>query len=380
MDDVRPPMKGRCRFLHRHTWAPGIFPLALFIASTTCFSEETADEVEKKVKPVSAEFYRSPEERREAGLGRKITEWLTISGLAEGEIEYREFEFSDHKSNKKTDETATAIQLGFNITLSELINAELVFEYEIDTNDLEFDEGVVNLDHEIWGVTVGRLYVPFGEYYSHFVSGPMVEFGETRSSGLSIDYSFNDQWEVFVFAFDGDAKKRGDNDEYDWGLGMEFSSPSEAVKIGVSYLSDLAETDEGLLEDFGNLYEERVGAWNAYALVGTNYGEVTAEIVKSTESFREYEKDANGPWAFNVEVAWFPRPAFQFSLRAEGSNELEDKPEWQYGISATWRIGKHATFAADYLYGKYKNGFVTDDDDNELDVRHQVAGQVSIEF
>ena len=50
-----------------------------------------------------------------------------------------------------------------------------------------------------------------------------------------------------------------------------------ALRVGVGYLSDLAESDERFLRAEGDRYIQRVSAWNAYALFGFDKFEITAE-------------------------------------------------------------------------------------------------------
>jgi hypothetical protein len=52
----------------------------------------------------------------------------------------------------------------------------------------------------------------------------------------------------------------------------------------------------------------------------------------------------------------------------------------QYGVSGSWRIWKNVGVVVDYLYGDYQDGFVSDDNDNELRHRNLVAGQLVLEF
>ena len=139
--------------------------------------------------------------------------------------------------------------------------------------------------------------------------------------------------------------------------------------MSLSYLSDLADTDELFLQEENNRYEKRVGGWSAYALIGMKTFEITAETVIADRSFNEFDSNANQPWAANLEVAWFPKPSYQFAVRIEASHELIDQPQRQYGVSAAWRIGQHIGLAADFLYGTFKNNFVLDDNDNEIDSR-----------
>jgi hypothetical protein len=302
--------------------------------------------------------------------------------LLEVETERQEIDFSDNVSDVDHEDTAETLQLGLDFTLSDMINAEFVIDYEAETGHLELDEGVINLEGETWGVSAGRLYVPFGEYYSHFVTGPLLEFGETRSSAaLAADYSPINIFEIFVYAFEGDAGETGrSRNAVDWGVGFELNSLDELWKFGAGYLSDLAESDALLLDDFDNRYENRVGGWNIYILRGMEPFEFTLEAVAAAGHYRELDASEDEPWAANLEIAWFPRPAIQFAARVERSGELADEPKWQYDISAARRIGKYISIAVDYLYGEYQNDFVFDDDDNELDQRNLFTAQFGLEF
>lgn len=329
----------------------------------------------------AARIYRTPAERREAGLGRQLTDWLTVSGLAELEYDYRNSRFRAGHPATHRDHDSFSVQLGFNIEFTAQVRAELVFEADTDGNDGRLDEGLLELEADDWGFKAGRLYVPFGEYYSNFVNGPMLEFGETRASAVVADYALTDRIDVFAFLFDGEAGKRGRRRVgLDWGLGLELVNRDESFKAGLGYLSDLAETDESLLADAGGIYQQRVGAWTAYVLYGAEHFAVTGEVVYATRAFHELDASINRPLAYNLELAYFPHSALQLALRLEGSDELADQPKRQYGVSATWRLSPHASVAADYLYGRFKRGFVVDDDGIETRSQHIATVQLSLEF
>ena len=101
-------------------------------------------------------LYRSPSERREAGLGRKVTDWLSVSGLAEVESEYQDFNLSgENKSGESEDETITTLQLGLNFTLSKRVAAEFVLEYEVNSNISIIDEGILRYEGERLGLEGG---------------------------------------------------------------------------------------------------------------------------------------------------------------------------------------------------------------------------------
>ena len=107
---------------------------------------------------------------------------------------------------------------------------------------------------------------------------------------------------------------------------------------------------------------------------------VTAEILRAIHTFKEFPKNANQPFAYNLEFAYSPTQSIQVATRIEHSEELMDEPQWQYGISGTWAPWENMTLSADYLYGRYKNGFVFDDSNNDQKSHHFTALQLTWGF
>ncbi|QMU60987.1 MAG: LbtU family siderophore porin [Gammaproteobacteria bacterium] len=332
----------------------------------------------------NARIYRSPEERREAGLGTALTDWLKFSGLLEIEKEYFEDNFKNDKKIREYGDTTPALQFTFELSFTEWFGAELVYELEYDNNqkDGKWDEAFVFFDFENigLGIEAGRVSAPFGEYYSHFITGPMLEFSETIKNGVIVDYSIYEAFEFSLFVIDSDVEKQNKSSEYDWGALLEYVSNNENIRFGLGYLSDLSESDERFLRDENYFYQERVSAWNAFVLFGFNKFEITTEITQAANRFKEFDNQEDRPEAYNIEFAYFPNPNLQFAIRYEGSEEFSEEPGKQYGMNVTWRPAKRINLSLDYLHGEYKNNFVFDDDDNELNDRDLVAVQFSIEF
>lgn len=330
-------------------------------------------------------IYRSPEERREAGLGRQVTDWLKVSTLAEIEATVTRDHFADGKAVTNRERPALVLQLAMQMSFAEWLEAELIFDFETDGKheQSQLDEAMLGIDLEPWGIKAGRQYVPFGAYYSHFVTGPMLEFGETRADALIFDYTVNGHLELIGYVFESELQSpgsRGFYADWDWGASFELTIAQEAIRIGAGFLSDLSESNERLLADSGHGYLKRVPAWNAYALFGCDGYEVTAEFVRAAAAFREFERNADKPFAWNVELAVFPTQAMQYALRVEHSKELADQPRWRYGISATWRPFKNVSLSLEYLRATYRKGFVLGDDENSLRSGDHAAAQLSLEF
>lgn len=332
----------------------------------------------------NARIYRSPEDRREAELGTKLNEWLAFSGSLELEKEYFEDNLDNGKKIRGYEDTVPTLQFELEFSFADWWGAELVyeFEYEEERKVGMWDEAFVYFEFEDIGLEVeaGRVTVPFGEFDSYFVTDPFLEFAETTKNGLVIEYTIIDVLEFSAFAIDSDVDKQKKSREYDWGGRLEFVSNNESIRIGLSYISDIAESDERLLRDEGDLYKKRVSAWNAYALFGFENFEITAEVIQATTRFREFDAEEDKPKAYNIELAYLPNPNLLIAIRYEGSDEIEEAPEVQYGVNVTWQPISKVSFSLDYLHGKYKNNFVFDDDDNEFKDRDLIAVELGLEF
>lgn len=327
-------------------------------------------------------MYRSPEERREAGLGTELTDWLTFSGLIEFDKERSQDRFSNAVTFTDDERPSKDVQLGFAVEAFDWLEAEVIFEGERQKRyHSQIDEAYIGADFDGSGIKIGKQYVPFGEYFSHFVIGPMLEFGETRGKSLVADFSLQQNFELSAFAFKSRVNKIGKSHETNWGATLEWLSADESIRAGLSYLNDMAETQEPLLGKDTVTFERRVSGWNGYLLWGVNdFVEVTAEFVRTKRQFRELETPFNQPAAANLELAWMPTNSIQIALRVEHSWKLEDAPEWKTGFSLAWRPMQRVGISLDYLYANYRKNTMFDDDDNEARRGHQLGALVSFEF
>ena len=359
----------------------GIVFLCLLAWPNGSVAEELPSPDQEQASTESVRIYRNPEERREAGLGTKVTEWLKLGAVIEVEKEWQKNRIKG-KDNTLNPDPGLAIELGFEVEYHEWLESEVLFAIEEDGRQhyQELDEGLIGVNLGEWGMKAGLIYVPFGVYYSHFVTGPLLEFGQTRGDAVLMDYTFFDSVELAAYIFDSKVDRRENHNEADWGVNVEYASEDESIHVGIGYLSDLAESQDELLFDFNNNFLRRVPAWNAYALIGLIPFEFTAEILRATKTFKEFPKNADQPFAYNLELAYFPIQAFQVAGRVEHSEELMDEPAWQYGISVTWAPWESMTISADYLYGRYKKRFVFDDFDNPQTSHHIVALQLTWGF
>lgn len=379
-----------------NVWRRFLFTLGaahLFAGSVQAAADEPsggppeAEPTESPIEHVIEEspgtrIYRTREEQRDAGLKRQITPWLAVSGLIEAELSHDDYRIEHGRDDASGHEDSANLQLGLTLDLFSVAEAEAVIEYDTDTDKVEADEAFITFERDPWELSLGRQYTPFGVYYSNFVSGPLLEFGETRANrAATLAYGPSDQLDASLSVYRGIARKLGSNAErWGWVFALE-AEVNEGWSIGGSYQSDLADADSRPLADENNRYSRRVAGVSGYMLWAAEQYEVTLEALAATRSFKELEADRNQPWAWNMEaVRFFDQQNIEVAFRLEGSQELEDEPYIQFGLAATWRIGKYANLTLEYLHGEFKNDLATNDDDEPYDHVDRVGGQFTIEF
>ena len=175
------------------------------------------------------------------------------------------------------------------------------------------------------------------------------------------------------------AKEIGSSDRLDWSAGIE-AWPSDALSVGISYLSDLADSNQRLLSEHQNRYLNKVPAISGYVLWEAEKYEVSLEVLGALESFDELDPDRDQPWAANLEFTHFMTPEFDWTVRIEGSRELENAPAWQLGLAVNYKILKNVFITVEGLHGFFRGTLATDDAGNDYESITTFSALLSVGF
>jgi hypothetical protein len=322
---------------------------------------------------------RTNAERRQEGVSHQITPWLAASVLVD--LEWQRDDYSTRAGSDDTvREHSATFQLGLTAAPWEYLQGELALEYDTTSNRWRTDEAFVLLEKGDWELMGGKLYTPFGEYISHFPSGPLLEFGETRTHGVSLSYSPGELIELSLSAYRGRAREVGaHSSRLDWAAAIATTIDDQYI-FGLSYQSDLADANSGLLADTDDRYRRKVDAASGYFIWWTEDFELSFEALGALNSFRELDSDRDQPVAWNLEFSRFIDSDFEWALRAEGSRELEGEPEWRLGTALTWHVNRNISCSVEYLHGRFKNGLATNDADEPYHHIDRVGVQISVGF
>jgi len=320
-----------------------------------------------------ASLYHTREERR-SPEGMELMDGVSMGVLLEVEAGYAE-----QGDESESDVVLATFELGIDAELTEAVSGHVLLLWEEDdTEPIDLDEGYITLG-ETEAVPLflkaGKMYVPFGSFHSHFISDPLtLELGETRESAVLVGYG-NEWATLSVGAFNGDIEGDSEENHADDLVASLSVTPSDGVEFGVSWISDLGDSDvlqEGLLENVQTNGYSDVAALGAYLHVEVAKVVLDIEYIGAIEDFSPGQLGAAAakPSTWNVELAVTPFDALELAAKSEGSDDFPDQPELQYGLAASYGLTENMTLAAEYLRGEF----------DEMPDRDMLTAQMAMEF
>jgi hypothetical protein len=157
----------------------------------------------------------------------------------------------DYNKDSTSDITNDTAQIDIEKRISDIVSGRITLLHEDsgekDDGGIAVDEAVLTLGKEIGlYLHAGKMYVPFGNFDSEFVSDPTtLEIGETNENAVLVGY----RWEhlsVSAYGFNGDSQKDGQENKVN-GMGAniaaEFGRGPHKFKSSLGYINNLADTD-----------------------------------------------------------------------------------------------------------------------------------------
>jgi hypothetical protein len=333
---------------------------------------------------------RIEEKIEQKGVLGKWADKITLSGLIEAEAHYENYDYDDPAidDDDSSDITLATVELGVDVDIIKHVKGHVLFLWEEDdTEPVDVDEGFITLDGEDvvpLYLNVGKLYVPFGNFESHFISDPLtLELGETRESALTVGCK-NEWIDVSVSAFNGDIDETGEDNHIEtYVASASFSVPGELISNfgiagGVSYISNIGDSDslqDEIDSDVG--IKDYVNGFNAFLSISfMDKLFLECEYLGALDEFEAGELSFDGgnkfqPKTWNFELAYAATDRLEVAVKYEGGDDLGNfLPEDQYGAAVTYSLFENTSLAIEYLHGEFEN-------DDERDV---VTTQLAVEF
>ena len=389
--------------------------LALFIINSNAFaiSQETEQMLkilekkniitDKEVADMRQEMESSSQagdkkvyETKLAGLLGNWADKIHPSACMEVEAFYQDYNFHDPsvRDTDTSDLVLATVEIGFDVDIAKHVKASLFFLYEEDATEFDVDQGIITIDGADvvpLYVDLGKMYVPFGRFESHFIRDPLtLQLGETNESAAVGSFR-NDLLELSVGVFNGDVDETGKESSANVYLASavftlpETIVPDLTLTAGISGLSNIADSDglqELIVDDDGD-YEtikNHIGGFNTFIIASfLDRFFFNAEYLGAIDNFEAGDFEADGfdegksyrPEAWTIEFAYGFTDRLKFGVCYEGSNDCGDfLPKKQFGEVISYELFKHTTVAFELLYGKFEN----------KDTRHLMTTMLAIEF
>jgi len=357
-------------------------------------SKETPAGLEGQGLPERVRRIEEKMEQKQEGVLAKWADKITLSGVIEAEAGYEDYDYDNpgpgEEDYDSSDISLATVELGVDVDIIKHVKGHVLFLWEEeDTGDesVGVDEGFITLDGEDevpLYLNVGKLYVPFGNFESHFISDPLtLELGETRESALTVG-CVNEWMDFSVSAFNGDIDETGeDNHIESYVASASFSVPEELISNfgiagGVSYISNIGDSDSLQDEiDSEAGIRDYVNGFNVFLSV--SYMDklfLECEYLGALDEFEAGELSFDGgnkfqPKTWNFELAYAATDRVEVAVKYEGGDDLGDfLPEDQYGAVVTYGLFENTSLALEYLHGEFEN-----DDERDL-----VTTQLAVEF
>ena len=334
-----------------------------------------------------------------AGAASKIS----FSGLLEAAMTSGRMVDAEGGKASSSDLNLSTAQLSTDAFFSEYITGHLSLLYEEDpadagNNNIVLDEALVGVtggEASPAYVNVGRMYVPFGHFESHFISDPTtLILGETNDTAVLAGYIDN-IYDLGIGVFKGKVKEEGENEQINTLVASavvtlpQGSDKKFAMKGGLSYLSNLA-TSDGLepyaaddLDDDDTTTiatpgeASMVGGMSAFLSLA--YAErvfFDAEFLGAMDDFADGDLgfvnvDNRRPQAWSLEAAVRAFDKVECAVRYGGSDEagtlLADN---EYGAVLLYSLFDNTSLATEYLFQEFQ-----DNSENR-----QATLQLAVEF
>ncbi len=310
----------------------------------------------------------------------KLPEGLEFGAVMEVEAGYSSGEDED-----SSDISLATVELSAGWQLSDWVRGDLVFLYEEDDTPFDVDQAYITLGNTEkfpLYLQLGKMYVPFGNLDSVFVSDPIVlELAETLETAALLGVEAGG-FNASVSVFNGDVETEGEDHAENLVLAASYGVEGEnsSLAFGSSWIRNIMDSDglTGVLDDeFGYTYtaDDTAGV-NAWITATMGRMTLIAEYVKALDEI-EVDGVSTGfaPESLNLELGVTVTDSVDFGVKYETSDEVADwVAENRYGVVCNIALPEmtHGAmgFSLEYMHEEFESG-----DEGDL-----VTAQLALEF
>lgn len=294
--------------------------------------------------------------------GRKINDYVTLSGAIEGEASFGD----DLAGNSTSEFTVATVELGIDAQVTDWVSGHILAKYEGgDDDDLFIDEASITLGNSAQLpllLTAGKIYMPFGTYETNMLQDPLtLSLAEIGDYGVTVEFEDNGFYGA-AFGFNG-MDEAGDTSINGVGLKVGYAYEDEVIRFGadISWTNTIASsggiTDsleenglEAVLEQVGGLSTSLFAAYGPVAAIV----EYTTALGSFAASDLSFGGSGAEPKAWNIELGYTTtllEKETTFALGYQGSDEALalGLPESRYIGAVNMNICDGTTLSLEYF-------------------------------
>lgn len=304
---------------------------------------------------------------------------VVVSGLVEVNAQYSSWDPDEATADKvkESDITISTAEIGIDAQIHPSVSGHVLLLWEEDEStevaDI-LDEATITISNPgkcPYYLTAGKMYLPFGNFESSFVTDSMtLELGEINQTAIEIGYE-KDLANFSLGFFNGDVEKTDKDNEINnffAQLEINYSQDPYYLTFGASYISDMLDSDgmEALVEtgEDDDLYDVKdfVQGMGIFLKINTDKAFLIAEYVSAIddidddliEDYTLFEKSCK-PSSYNIELGMKTPQNGLLALKYEASKDTEalDLPEKRYGIVYSHPLFDIASVSLEYIHEKY---------------------------
>ena len=282
---------------------------------------------------------------------------LDLSGLIQLEARYN----NDFDEVNTSDFAVDMLSLGLEAEVHKWVTGKISFIYMEGITDFTVAEAKITLGNtELSPVylTLGQLYIPFGNYKSHMVSFPLtVEIALIKNQAALIGAEINDVYAT-VYGFNGSSQDVAAKDVIDkYGINVGFAQETDQynLDVGIGYITDISDSF-GFTKAVGItslVNYEPVSSLATYLLLDIGAVSFIGQYVTVLNQFNGAE-----PKAWNVEFGYtlpIVGKETTFAVSYQGLEEIGlalELPKRRYLTTASVEIFDKTTLSLEYAWDK----------------------------
>lgn len=333
-----------------------IFALPSFVSALDLSTKSEIEKLQRRLESLEGEI----DKKEEALTVGTVSKYIRFSGLVEVEAFYTK----TGSAQAASDIVLSTVQLATEINFGENIGGNIVFLHEEgETEPVVIDEAFISFSRPFasgskTSLIAGRFYLPFGNFHSAMLTEPLtLELAETSNSAVQVNYDM--KWfEIYAAIFNGETDTIGSRDNIDTFVAALQLKPFEKISLGAYFMSDLAESDIGLVADPVN-YGGSVSGAGGYLSMEAGKFSINLEYISALESFDAvtFGEDLTGPEpkAWNAELCFIPIDRLGMAVRYEKADDFKGDLS-RYGGVVYYTFFGNTVLALEYMKENLENG------------------------